>query len=644
MGQRLIIESIEVRTTGASETYSFGPGVNAVTGPLGSGKSSMLELIKYGLGGSAKVMPAVRDNVELIVLRVQVGQDRWQLTRRLRDPLVDVLDLITGEPLGTWATTNRQNMRLLKIELQRALGLPTNWRVPTSRRKPTDKTMPIGFGDVYRYLYLDQEGIDSSVIRHTDNNLNNKRIAVFELLYGLASMRTVELARLRGERVEEAAAQRRKATAVAQFLQDLGEPDAQAIAASRARLAEQVVLARERLEEARNAASQNLVPRSSIALVSETRSRLEDATSQRDALQSSIAEARGVVAQLQVEEARLKRATSFTESVSGFEFVQCPRCMQPVAEDRFEADACNLCGQHQEPVDDQSESLRAAAKVLKEQRRETTELLALDETKLTELMADVDELNTALYEGMSRLVGTDEPVARPTILAVENAVSDLVRLQSEEARLVDAMARWSTHVALLHDADDIETEARRLAADESSLRLELSENSTKIDDLSDLFEEILASLNDPWFSEAHVDKTDYLPVVDGEKFDMLSVAGARKTLVNLAYHLANLSMSISERTDMLLPTLLIVDSPRKNVGNSALDRSVVEAIYARLRTLQGASPDQFQIIFADNDMPASANEWVTSHIALDYDHPFVPGVAHRGEEEQPIGNATTEIE
>lgn len=489
MGQRLIIESLEVRTAAASESYSFGPGVNAVTGPLGSGKSSMLELIKYGLGGSAKVMPAVRDNVELIVLCVQAGQHRWQLTRRLRDPLVDVLDLITGEPLGTWATTNRQNMRLLKVELQRALGLPTNWRVPTSRRKPTDKTMPIGFGDVYRYLYLDQEGIDSSVIRHTDNNLNNKRIAVFELLYGLASMRTVELARLRGERVEEAAAQRRKATAVAQFLRDLGEPDVQAIAASRARLAEQVELAQERLEEARNAASRNLVPRSSIALVSETRSRLEDATSRRDALQTSIDEARGVVAQLQIEESRLKRATSFT-----------------------------------------------------------------------------------------------------------------------------------------------------------SLRLELSENSTKIDDLSDLFEQILGSLNDPWFNEAHVDKTDYLPVVDGEKFDMLSVAGARKTLVNLAYHLANLSMSISERTEMLLPTLLIVDSPRKNVGNSALDRSVVEAIYARLRTLQGASPGQFQIIFADNDMPASASKWVTSHIAMDYDHPFVPGVVHRGEEEEPIGNAATEIE
>jgi hypothetical protein len=36
---------------------------------------------------------------------------------------------------------------------------------------------------------------------------------------------------------------------------------------------------------------------------------------------------------------------------------------------------------------------------------------------------------------------------------------------------------------------------------------------------------------------------------------------------------------------MPLPTLLIVDSPRKNVGDNAFDRTMVESVYARLRTL-----------------------------------------------------------
>src|SRR5690606_39250067 len=90
---------------------------------------------------------------------------------------------------------------------------------------------------------------------------------------------------------------------------------------------------------------------------------------------------------------------------------------------------------------------------------------------------------------------------------------------------------------------------------------------------------------------------------------------------------------LSEGADMLLPTLLVVDSPRKNVGEGSLDKAVVESIYARLRALHTLSGDRFQIIFADNDMPAEASSWVSEHIILDYENPFVPGVAHRGEEE-----------
>lgn len=165
------------------------------------------------------------------------------------------------------------------------------------------------------------------------------------------------------------------------------------------------------------------------------------------------------------------------------------------------------------------------------------------------------------------------------------------------------------------------------------MRFKLSEDTTFLGDLSAVFDGILRELRGPWFSEAHIDPNDYLPVVDDEGFDMLSVGGARKTLVNLAYHLANLYMSISERSLMLLPTLLIVDSPRKNVGDNALDRTMVESVYARLQTLQAASRDDFQIIFADNDMPGDASKWISKHIELDYENPFVPGVVHRGEAE-----------
>ncbi len=245
MGKQLTIERLEIRTDTHTKVYAFQPGVNAVTGPIGCGKSSMLELIKYGLGGTARVMPAVRDHVRTIVLRVRAGAEHWEITRALRSPIVQVYDITTQESRGEWAATNRQNMRRIAPELMEALDLPSDWRIPRSRKNPGDETVPISFWDVYKYLYLDQNRIDSSVIGHDDTNLNNKRIAVFELAYGLASPRTVELQTETGRLKAEAKRLRGAAASVEKFLEDIGEPRQIDLPARRRVLEEELARARE---------------------------------------------------------------------------------------------------------------------------------------------------------------------------------------------------------------------------------------------------------------------------------------------------------------------------------------------------------------------------------------------------------------
>jgi hypothetical protein len=60
------------------------------------------------------------------------------------------------------------------------------------------------------------------------------------------------------------------------------------------------------------------------------------------------------------------------------------------------------------------------------------------------------------------------------------------------------------------------------------------------------------------------------------------------------------------------------------------DETVSEAIYARLRRIQTAYPDQAQIIVGDNDLPSPVRKWV-NEVRLSYDNPPVPGTAHPGE-------------
>lgn len=643
MGKRFVIESLEVRTDKESKTYAFRTGVNAVTGPVGSGKSSMLELIKYGLGGSAKVMPAVRDNVETVKVRFRAGDEHWEFTRALRSPVVQVFDLTTQESLGEWAATNRQNMHRVGPSLLDALGLPSDWRIPKSRRNPTDETLPVSFWDVHKYLYLDQNRIDTSVIGHEDPNLNNKRIAVFELIYGLANARTVALLTERGKRRAEASALRKSAGAVSAFLQDMGDPDPPELAARKVGLLKELGRSQDALTEARNAAQRGLVSAEALNALGSERARLDDLLAQRDALKASVAEAHSVTAQLNLEEQRIKRSSAVSTSLSGLDFVQCPRCLQALPDGRFEQGHCHLCGQAQ-AADDGATSADSLLKVVREQRRETRDLVDADEAALEGLSAQIELVEQSVLAQLRAASSRDELRSLPYIGSLEQAVAQVAATEAAIRRVDDVATRWATHAGFHKEADHLDVLAREMAEEEARIKLELSEDTTMLADLSVLFDEILRGLRDPWFNEAHVDTTDYLPIVDGEPFNMLAVGGGRKTIVNLAYHLANLYMSLSERTDMLLPTLLIVDSPRKNVGEGALDRAVVESIYSRLRTLQAASSDNFQIIFADNDMPSEASKWVSAHITLDYENPFVPGVVHRGEKESNDPKVAEEID
>ncbi|PKH40717.1 AAA domain-containing protein [Nocardioides alpinus] len=635
MGKRLIIESLEVRTATHGKTYEFRTGVNAVTGPVGAGKSSMLELLKYGLGGSAKLMPAVRDNVRVIKVKFRAGAEHWEFTRELRSNVVHVTDLTTQESLGLWATTNRQNVRKVGPVLLESLGLPSDWRIPKSRKKPTDETVPVSFWDVHKYLYLDQNRIDTNVIGHSDANLNNKRIAVFELIYGLANERTVELLTERGRRRGEASALRKSAGAIAGFMNDLGDPDQAELAARKAGLRNELERSQQALAEARTAAQGGLVSAESLNVLGAARARLDDLLAQRDALRASVEEARSVRAQLTLDEQRIKRTDAASMSLSGLDFVQCPRCLQSLPDDRFDESHCHLCGQPQ-PSEDVAKPAASLLKVVREQRRETEMLAQEDEGTIEALSAQIELAELAVLAQLREASSTDDARPVPFIGNLEQAVGQVAQAEAAIQRLEDVEARWAMQTGLHKEADDLDVLARGMAVEEARIRLELSENTTFLDELSALFNEILHDLRLPWLGEdrhGHVDPTNYLPIVDGESFDNLAVGGGRKTIVNLAYHLANLYMSLSEGDDMLLPTLLMVDSPRKNVGDGSLDKAVVESIYARLRTLQTASGNRFQIIFADNDMPADASNWVSEHIVLDYENPLVPGVTHRGEEE-----------
>ncbi len=635
MGTRLSIRGLTLETATDVASYTFHDGVNAVVGPIGTGKSSMLELIKFGLGGNAQIMPDVHNNVTVVRLEVQVGEDLLQLRRAMDGRLVDVHDARSGELLGVWSTHQRKHHRRAAQELMGLLGLPDDLRVPRRRTSPNGETVPLTFFDIYRYVYLSQNTIDISVVGHNDNNLDNKRRSVFELLYELSNPRLLTLVTQRGLLTRELERARGEVRPIAAFLREIEGSDESVLHAQLDAARGQLT----HLEEAVSALRAGQASSADDPVQAELvrlRATTNDLATRLDALDAGIDQARALLSQLALDQTAFRRQEVAAHTLSGIDFVVCPRCLQSLKGRHTPADHCSLC---QQPQEDMPGKTSAALRQLQDQEKEVQSVLEQDLTERTVVDALLRAERTRFDEFLARLHGRHgQAAASGQMVSLEEAARAAAATQARISGLQAGLARWSALRDREAEIDELEARIKALRDDETQLRLDLQDRSERVEQLGTTFDDVIRGFNMPWYETGDIDPVTYLPRLGGRKFDQLSVGGARKTLVNLAYHIANLIMSIEE-FDVGLPTLLIVDSPRKNVGENVDDRAVAEAIYQRLRMLQDASPRPFQVIVADNDLPANTKSWLRDPIQLSYEHPLVPGVAHPGDRVATLASA-----
>ncbi|MEU9994030.1 hypothetical protein [Streptomyces sp. NPDC050848] len=135
----------------------------------------------------------------------------------------------------------------------------------------------------------------------------------------------------------------------------------------------------------------------------------------------------------------------------------------------------------------------------------------------------------------------------------------------------------------------------------------------------------------PWIQSATIDPSSYLPVVDNVSFESLQAdGGGIVTCINVGYSLSLLEFGITHR-DVRVPSLLIIDSPRKAAGSNLDDQARGHRTYQRFQKLAEVHGPQVQLIIADNDSAPTPGA-AFGKIELDYDNPLVPGVAHPGPE------------
>ncbi|GAB3448558.1 hypothetical protein [Actinophytocola sediminis] len=631
MTTRFRIDTVTVDTTDGEVTYQFPSALTVLAGPVGVGKSTLFELIKYGLGGNGELAQVAVTAVREIQLRVTVGNERFGLTRSLdskKSKVVRVTDLITHERLPDQRTGDGEPS--LSALLLNALGLPADLRAAARTRTTTNAGARISFADVFTFMYVRQADINRDIASSKESYREPKRKSVFELLFGLTD---AEILRLRSElatRNGERDQANHDHSLVVQFLRDSGTTSRITAenAVQTATRDEATALAE--MDALRNAVDP-VVDRETLTLrdlLSEAERSLAAArdTATRLAQQQAeyTSERRRVVLDLD----RLRRLQDAGDRLASIEFAVCPRCLQDLTHRETPHDQCRLCLQ----PDPLAVGTAPTSEPSYEQRQLHDQLAEMDELILTvaDQLTDTHASIVNRHELIAKL--SDDLDARtrnritPQLQAFSDATRRLTQARAQLHELEGVLRQWDRVDDLGAEADRLQGEVNRLQTAVTNAENQLAQHKSDLmDELDAEFAATVAAIGIPGVETAQIHRTNYLPLLNGQSYIKLSPAGGVRTTTQIAYWITLITVALRRR-DTLYPAFLLIDSPRTSLNNAD---NLAAALYRRLITLADAASDRLQIIIGDNELPAAYRRDY-DQLDFTYDHPTIATIPHPG--------------
>jgi hypothetical protein len=622
------LDELVLDTDGGDVRYAFPSDLTVLAGRTGVGKTTLLELVKFGLGGDALLAPVALEHVSTVTLNVTVGTQRFRLSRDIdarRRNSVRVSDPISGERQVNH-NVDDDEPRLSSL-LLRALGLPDDMRAAARTGSSANTGARITFNDVFTFMYAPQAAINKDIANSQESYREPKRRAVFELLFGLTNPEILAMRSrinfLNGEltRIEQ------QHETVLTFLRDSRTADrreveqAIATAASRQREAEDE---REQLR----AGADPIVDRETQTLrdlLSDAELRLTQARARTQALNRQHADYLEERRRLEGDVARIRRMHQAGERLANIEFSVCPRCTQNLSTRLVPSGACRVCLQpdpegprfvdetyETRQLDDQLHEVEAQLEVIVQELAETEAAIASRVGLVSDLSVDLERR-------------TAERVS-PRLQAFDDVAQRLAQARTEQLQLEALLRQWDR-------ADDIGGEVLRLRNERDQMRSELDSAQSSLDvrrqeiltALTDEFRDAVLTLGVPGVRDASIHPTNYLPLLNGRLFSQFSSGGGIITATQVAYWTSLLTVALRRR-DTAYPAFLLVDSPRLAL-NTAED--LAAALYRRLVTQADANRGRLQLIVADNELPA---EYRRDYDEIDftYEQPTVSTVPHPG--------------
>lgn len=590
---------------GTSREVELEPGLNVFLGPISTGKTSLMQLMRVFLGGSyvPKKMPEVKATVSDLAGRLTLGDQEFSIRRPLVTTPTASVEIAGGddEALSLPAMAGGSGQLSYGDWLINKLALPM-LRVPSAPTRPDEsEPVKVSISDYLRYCRLTQEQIDTDVLGSSAWATDYKRRVVFRILYGSYD---TEVARLQQSLRELGSEIRRlegSEAAADLFLQGTSLENRAAVDHQLAEVETQKeTLLSESAEEAEEAvaSSQSQELQELTARLDAELARLRISYEDEKEAAGDLTELRN---QLETQTARLTRAIVAGEAFFDFDFLVCPRCGNPVAKDRVGEDHCYLCTQPEPPVQQREDLVREQAR-LATQIAETEELIAGHESAASDIYREIEERSLDRRATGQRLDEATAGFVSDRAEAATRRASEISRLTADAGHLREYLSLFERQEQLrqrltsaIAERGEIEAALEQAEARDASLGDHLAA-------LEEQFGSFVEGIEVPRFDgepRSAIDHNDYQPIVNGRKIEGLS-AGTR-VLVNVAHLLAH--HVVAPAREVPLPGILLIDGMTANIGRADYDAARIENVWAELLRLHEEMADELQIVVAVNELP-----------------------------------------
>ncbi len=627
------------------EVIEFSPQISYFHGQISAGKSSIMRLIDYCMGGKLERTPAISQEMVSASLSANIGNyevlferqaktNQVQVSWRNREGKVaSVLAPLQAASEAIW----EDNVFNLSDLIFFLAGV-TPIKVRKSKQDEESKLVRLSFRDIMWYCYLDQDHLDSSFFRLDDWARALKSRDAMRFITGFYTERMneleIQLDALRNNRTGKLEAVKQ----IRSFLQEFGY-------SSEAEIRDEIIAIDERLRE-----TQQLLGSSRRKYTGETHfadklrnqlRELSDTLAQEEQvladLNERISEQEALKAEILSSKFKLAKAKSASSVLSGVSFEYCPKCGSDVKNREVgDPDKCQLCGQY--PSSSPSSQDEPVEPV------EQAEIVQRDLTaRIEELTESIEQHNQAKIK-QERLVNQvrERKIHLDSQLNEELSNYDsayLARsreLERQFATLQERKRGLERTINMLEAITKLEMEAEKLKEQENELRAEIASEKNKligannrIYDIEETYIDALLSVGVPGIQEmdrVEIRRTTWMPWIipqEGDAYNFYNAgSGGKKTLLNVCYALS--VHKVAAEHNLKLPTFLMIDTPMKNIGED-VNRNIFDAFYKYLYGLASNSLSETQLIIIDKEFfePSTGTELDVFEKYMSPDNPLI---------------------